>query len=114
MNPRLRQAFALEMVTARHAFERGDLDMAFQHLERAHILSQRHTREHVQAHWWMLRVGLLRSDAREVLGQMSRIVAALVFSRIWVPVGNTGGANVSALQPMAVPKDLRQIIDGQP
>lgn len=114
MNPRLRQAYVLEMATARHAFERGDLDTAFRHLERAHILGQRHTGEHVQAHWWMLRVGMRRSDTREVLGQVSRILAALMFSRIWVPVGNTGGANVSALKPMPVPEDLRQVLDGEP
>jgi hypothetical protein len=29
-----------------------------------------------------------------------------------VPVGNTGGANVSALRPMPVPEELRRLLDG--
>jgi hypothetical protein len=38
-------------------------------------------------------------------------VAAALFSRLWVPVGNTGGANVSAARPMPVPSDLQAILD---
>jgi hypothetical protein len=33
-----------------------------------------------------------------------------LFSRIWVPAGNTGGANVSALRRMPVPPDLERIL----
>jgi hypothetical protein len=42
---------------------------------------------------------------------LTRIAAAAVFSRLWVPVGNTGGANVSAMRPMPVPSDLQAILD---
>ncbi|MFY9315408.1 MAG: DUF3703 domain-containing protein [Burkholderiales bacterium] len=48
---------------------------------------------------------------REMLGQLARIFAALLFSRVWVPVGTTGGANVSAFAPMPVPEDLRRLMD---
>lgn len=58
----------------------------------------------------MLKLGASGHDRREVLGQLSRIVAAAVFSRIWVPIGNTGRANVSALKPMPVPDDLRRVL----
>jgi hypothetical protein len=34
-----------------------------------------------------------------------------VFSRIWVPVGNTGRANVRALKAMPVPDDLRSVLE---
>jgi hypothetical protein len=34
-----------------------------------------------------------------------------VFSRIWVPIGNTGGARVSALRPMPLPDDLRALLE---
>ena len=44
-------------------------------------------------------------------GQATRIVAAALFSWIWVPVGNTGGARVSALQPMPLPDDLRALLE---
>jgi hypothetical protein len=60
----------------------------------------------------MLQVGWLRKDMREIAGQCVRMVAALLFSKIWVPIGNTGGANVSALKPMPIPEDLRQLLDG--
>jgi hypothetical protein len=59
----------------------------------------------------MLGVGVARRDFREVAGQLSRMLAALLFSRIWVPVGNTGGANVSAFSRMPIPADLQAILD---
>lgn len=111
MKPGLREAFASELEAARLALRDGQLELAFRHLERAHILGQRHTGAHVAVHWWMLLIGMRRGDAREVFGQMARVTAALLFSRIWVPLGNTGGANVSAFKPMLVPDDLRQWIE---
>ena len=80
-------------------------------LLRAHIVSQRLTWQHVHVHWLMLKLGASIGDWREIRGQLSRIVAAAVFSRIWVPVGNTGRANVSALKPMPMPEDLRILIE---
>ena len=59
----------------------------------------------------MLRLGWARRDFREVRGQLPRIVAAALFSRIWVPFGNTGGANVPAMKPMPIPTELRAILD---
>jgi hypothetical protein len=109
---RLAQAFEHEWRLARDARRAGDLDRAFHHLERAHILGQRHTGRHVKSHLGMLQVGWQRADARELLGQATRIVAAALFSRVWVPVGNTGGANVSAFKPMPVPPDLQALLDG--
>lgn len=108
----LQQAFDLEMRAALEAFAAGDLDVAFRRLERAHILGQRHTWPHIRSHLWMLRVGFARRELREMLGQSLRIAAAAVFSRVWVPAGNTGGANVSALRPMPVPLDLKALLDG--
>lgn len=108
---RLTQAFELEWRLAREARRAGDLDRAFRHLERAHILGQRHTGRHVLSHLGMLQVGWRRADLREIAGQLARIAAAALFSRIWVPVGNTGGANVSATRPMPVPPDLQALLD---
>jgi len=108
---RLRQAFDREWQLARDARRAGSFDRAFHHLERAHILGQRRTRLHVKSHLGMLRVGWQRGDAGEIAGQGLRIVAAALFSRIWVPVGNTGGANVSAIRPMPVPADLQALLD---
>ena len=111
MNGPLRAAYDAELTAADAAALGGDAEVAFHHLERAHILGQRHTREHVRAHWLMLRLGASAGAWREVFGQSTRIVAAALFSRICVPVGNTGRANVSALKPMPIPGDLRSVLE---
>ena len=109
----LRNAYEAELHAANNATVEGKVEAAFYHLERAHILSQRHTSEHVQVHWLMLRLGASVGAWREVIGQSTRIVAAAVFSRIWVPIGNTGRANVSAIKPMSVPDDLRSLLENR-
>ncbi|MDH1623152.1 DUF3703 domain-containing protein [Pseudomonas chengduensis] len=80
-------------------------------LERAHILTQRRPWLHARSHWLMLRAGWQLRDMREVSGQIPRIVAALLFSRIWVPIGNTGRARVSAFQPMPISEELRRLVE---
>jgi hypothetical protein len=114
VTPALRTAYEEELLAARRDLAGGDWSSAFSRLERAHVLGQRSTRAHVRAHWAMLRIGWHRRDTREVLGQISRLLGALLFSRIWVPVGNTGGANVSAFATMPIPEDLRRLLDGEP
>ena len=109
----VREAFPIEWQAAAAACRAGDYDTAFRHLERAHVLSQRHTWLHVRSHLGMMHVGWMRRDAREVFGQATRTLAAMLFSRIWVPPGNTGGANVSAFRPMPVPPDLQAILDAE-
>jgi hypothetical protein len=111
MNIALRNAYEAELSAANAATVGGNVEVAFHHLERAHILSQRYTLEHVHVHWLMLRLGASVGAWREVIGQLKRIVAAAVFSRIWVPIGNTGRADVSALKPMSVPDDLRPLLE---
>jgi hypothetical protein len=110
MGPTLRRALDAELRQAAVAESAGDAMQAFRHLERAHILSQRATGAHVRVHLRMLGWGWRRRDAREVAGQAVRAVAAALFSRVWVPVGNTGGARVSAVQPMPMPDDLRALL----
>ena len=113
MTSSLRIAIRSEWDLSRSAAAEGDLVRAFSHLERAHILSQRLTGMHVRTHLLMLAMGWRRRDAREILGQLSRTLAAACFSRIWVPLGNTGGANVGALKPMPLPPDLSAILQDQ-
>lgn len=80
-----REAYANELRAAQRLEATRDLAAAFQRLERAHILGQRDTRAHERVHWEMLRLGWLLKDRREMLGQLSRIDAAALFSRVWVP-----------------------------
>lgn len=110
MKPTLRLAVDTEYAAAHHAEAGGHADVAFHHLERAHILSQRDTVAHVRSHLRMWGWAWRQRRPRELFGQSTRIVAAALFSRIWVPEGNTGGANVSAIKPMPIPDDLRDLL----
>src|SRR4029453_7351028 len=107
----LRDAVQRELDSAHRARIGGDSVRAFTHLDPAHILGQRLTSFHVRTHIAMLRLGWSRRDIREVAGQIARILAAALLPRIWVPLGNTGGANVPATRPMPIPADLRAILD---
>ena len=93
---------------ASHAGQR--IHDAFQWLERAHILTQRQPVRHARSHWLMLVLGWQIGDYREVAGQLPRIVAALLFSKIWVPIGNTGRSRISAFRPMPVPEELQILL----
>jgi hypothetical protein len=62
----------------------------------------------------MLGAAVRRRDAHEIIGQLLRIVVAAPGS--WTgryPAGNTGGADVSALQPMPMPDDLKVLLGGK-
>lgn len=106
----MNEAYADEVWMARQALQRDDIEAGFAHLERAHVLGQRMTVRHAYVHWLMLVAGLRGRDVREVVGQVPRIVASLLFSRLWVPRGNSGRARVSAFAPMPVPEDLRHLV----
>ena len=104
----LREAWSEERAAATTARAEGDTAGEWRHLERAHILSQPMVVPHVRTHVAMLGAGLRRHDRREVVGQLLRLVVAGPGSLTGrYPVGNTGGADVSALAPMPIPADLR-------
>jgi hypothetical protein len=59
----------------------------------------------------MLGHGLRTRNLREIMGQLPRIVLGFLGSFVGrVPVGNTGGANVPAEQPMPIPPDLQALL----
>lgn len=95
---------------ARQAMQEQRGAHAFQWLERAHILTQRQPLLHARSHWLMLVLGWQTGDYREVAGQLPRIFAALLFSKIWVPIGNTGRSRISAFKPMPVPEELQTLL----
>jgi hypothetical protein len=99
-------------VDAEFAAAARDPEHGFGHLERAHVLGQASTREHVRVHWRMLTWALRRRDAREFFGQVIRLTGAATKTFIgMVPTGNTGGSNVSAVRPMPIDPELAAIID---
>lgn len=100
-----------ELTIARSAELSGDPSSAFRRLERAHVLGQRSTVEHVRAHLHMLMWGIRQHNRREIRGQIMRVIGAAAGT--WtglVPHGNTGGSNVGAFMSMAIPEDLAQQI----
>jgi hypothetical protein len=113
MDPRavLRAAWRTERDAAHAARGAGDPALEWHHLERAHILSQPLAGPHLRTHGAMLAAALRRRDGRETVGQLARVLLAVpgsVSGRY--PVGNTGGADVSAFRPMTVPDDLRPLL----
>lgn len=111
MHPALRQAYDREMTAAAERYSGHDLVQAFFHLERAHILGQAFTLPHAKVHCWMLKVGLRRRDVAEITGQIPRIVGSLLFTWIWVPLGNTGGAHVPPFKSMPIPDEFQQLLN---
>jgi hypothetical protein len=85
----------------------------WRHLERAHILSQPMPGPHIRTHLAMFSCAFRRHDRREVVGQLFRLIVAGPGSLTGrYPIGNTGGADVSAFKPMPIPADLRSVLYG--
>jgi hypothetical protein len=107
----LHARWSQERAAARSARVAGELRVEWSHLERAHVLSQPMAMPHVRTHVAMLAYGLRRHDRREIFGQLIRLLVAAPGS--WTgryPMGNTGGARVSALLPMPIPDDLQLVL----
>ena len=109
LNQAIEQAFA----QATQAVVDGQTEAAWRWLERAHILTQKRPLLHARSHWRMFILGWQTGDYREVAGQLPRILAAVLFSRIWVPLGNTGRARVSAFAPMPVSEDIQALLQAE-
>ena len=96
-----------EVLIANQAAGKGNYAKAFAHLERAHVLGQVSTFEHVRIHWLMFLWGARQKNLREMLGQIMRIVGAATKTAVgFVPSGNTGGSNVSPFKKLPIPPDL--------
>ena len=105
----------LQLAIANDFAARDEFQRCFEYLERAHILSQNSTVQHVRVHWLMLRWAVRQRNVREFLGQIVRIVgAACVTALGLVPIGNTGGTNVSPFRPMPIPADLAALLPPPP
>lgn len=110
----LEAAWRIEWRRAEEARDAGDESAEWAHLERAHILSQPRAGLHLRTHVLMLRSAARRGDARELAGQLARLVLAAPGSLSGrYPIGNTGGADVSAFRPMSVPGDLEPFLTGE-
>lgn len=108
---RIRPQVDAELLAAKQAVANGDSAASFHHLERAHVLGQTSTVEHVRVHVRMLGWGMRYRRPREILGQAQRIIGAAIATPMrLIPHGNTGGSNVHPFRSMPVPPDLAQVI----
>lgn len=115
MNPVRRDAFDTEIALAKELIERGELENSFAHLERAHVIGQAFVIPHVISHRLMLRVECRRRRVVAAFGQVVRIVLGMLGSAVGVvPVGNTGGTDISMFKRMPIEAELQKIIDGVP
>jgi pimeloyl-ACP methyl ester carboxylesterase len=100
-----------ELAAAEDAERAGDAAGSFRRLERAHVLGQASTREHVRVHLRMFAWAVRHRHAGEVVGQLIRVVGAAALTGLGlVPHGNTGGSDVSPVKAMAIPDDLARAI----
>lgn len=107
----IRPYFQEELRKSTLAKQRGDYVSCWNHLERAHILSQRSALLHLTAHWEMLLVAFKQKQAKEIMAQIFRLVVAAPGS--WTgrfPMGNVGSSRVGAFRAMDLPDDLREIL----
>lgn len=112
---RLVELWRSEREAARAARRAKDGEGEWRHLERAHIVSQRAAGLHVRTHLAMGGFAIRRRDARELGGQVVRLLLAAPGS--WTrryPRDNTGGSNVSAFRPMPIPSDLQAALHEAP
>ena len=100
-----------ELLIAKENLKNNNIQNAWCHLERAHIIGQKYPYEHTFVHWKMLQFGIKIKSTKEVLGQIPRLLVGGIKSFVGhIPVGNTGGANVPPLKVMKIPEDIKEIL----
>lgn len=100
-----------ELDQAKSLMAKKQWQVAWNHLERAHILGQSSPYQHSRVHWKMLIFAIKIKNGKEIIGQLPRLLIGGIKSFVGkIPVGNTGGANVHPLQPMEIPDDLKNIL----
>ncbi len=113
MNSVQNVAFENEMALAKELIASGHFEAGFAHMERAHVIGQASVVPHARSHWLMLKVEFRRRRPMSVFGQVVRIVLGVLGSAVGVvPVGNTGGTDVSMFKRMPIAPELQNIIDG--
>lgn len=107
----LKPYYNKELQSYRQEVQKNNLQKAWQHLERAHIIGQSFPYEHSFVHWKMLQFGFKIKNAKEIIGQIPRLLIGGVKSFVGkVPIGNTGGANVPPLKPLPLAPELEQLL----
>ena len=107
---KLKGYYNTELEKYRSAYLNENLNLAWNHLERAHIIGQKYPYEHTFVHWKMLQFGFKIKSRKEIIGQIPRLIFGGVKSFVGkIPIGNPGGANVPPLKPFPIEQDLHDI-----
>ncbi len=105
---KLKVFYDLELSLYASSLNEDNLQKAWTHLERAHILGQKYPVQHTSVHWKMLQFGFRIKSGKEIIGQIPRLLVGGVKSFIGkIPVGNPGGANVPALKSFPIDEELQ-------
>lgn len=114
MQPSLSQIYVSSLAQARQHYARGAWAEALRALEWAHIAGQAALLRHAHVHWWMSKAAWRLRDARELLGQLWRLLLTpLGHLSGRLPRGNTGRAAVNPFRAMPLPADW-PAVDAEP
>jgi hypothetical protein len=103
----LRPYFNEEINAYYTSLQEHNLQLAWRHLEKAHVIGQAYPLPHSYVHWKMLQFGIRIKSIKEVIGQIPRFLVGGVKSFVGtIPVGNTGGANVPPLKPLPIEQEI--------
>jgi len=112
MNIIIKAAFKKELNIGKQYYAQKLYYKAFPFFERSHILGQKYVVPHTISHLWMLKIGFKTKNIKEIIGQLIRIPMGIIGSLVGiVPIGNTGGSDISITKSPPIPKDLREIIE---
>ncbi len=93
------------VIRARSEIQNGNYELAWKHLEEAHIFSQPDPAMHAFVHWEMLHLARKERNTSEIIGQIVRLLLAVPSSILRVyPAGNNGRSNVGLFSPMPLSK----------
>jgi hypothetical protein len=108
----LRPFYQRELKAYYSCLQEDNLQSAWRHLEKAHVIGQAYPIDHSLVHWKMLQFGIRIKSIKEITGQIPRLLVGGVKSFVGkIPVGNTGGANVPPLKPLPIEQEIREIFE---
>ena len=106
----LRPFFERELKSYYFSIQEGNLQQAWRHLEKAHVIGQAFPYQHSLVHWKMLQFGIRIKSFKEIVGQIPRLLVGGVKSFVGkIPVGNTGGSNIPPLKSLPLEQDILEI-----
>ena len=106
----LRLYYEREISSYYNCLSDENLQQAWRHLEKAHVIGQAYPLQHSYVHWKMLQFGFRIKSRKEIAGQIPRLLVGGVKSFVGkIPVGNTGGSNVPPLKPLPIDPEIMEM-----